>query len=116
MCRICITLHYFYNGRVDLKEIEGTIHLPICPSLIRAIAYVIRADKRRTAFEALLKICYEVKAKVLQVFYEAPKKTTSMLFQRRGFHPSCGEADECIDLDSNQEIFICGLNFLHSEN
>jgi uncharacterized LabA/DUF88 family protein len=45
-------------------------------SLIRAIAYVIRADVKEEIdfFEALLKIGYEVKAKDLQVFYGGTKK------------------------------------------
>ncbi|MEM2924765.1 MAG: NYN domain-containing protein [Methanocellales archaeon] len=65
---------YLYNSKVDFKEIlkeavRGR-------SLIRAIAYVIRADVKEEVgfFEALLKIGYEVKAKDLQVFYGGTKK------------------------------------------
>ncbi|MFH1072208.1 MAG: NYN domain-containing protein [Nanoarchaeota archaeon] len=44
--------------------------------LIRAIAYVIRADieEEQNFFDALAKIGYEVKAKDLQVFYGGAKK------------------------------------------
>ena len=44
--------------------------------LIRAIAYVIKADelKENTFFEALNKIGFDVKAKDLQVFYGGMKK------------------------------------------
>lgn len=45
-------------------------------NLIRAIAYVIKADieEERAFFEALQKIGYEVKMKELQVFYGGAKK------------------------------------------
>src|SRR3989338_3781162 len=57
-----------YNG--ILKE---AINLR---SLIRAIAYVIRADieEEKTFFDALEKIGFEVKAKDLQIFYGGMKK------------------------------------------
>lgn len=65
---------YLYNSKVDFKEIlKEAIR---GRSLIRAIAYVIRADVKEEVgfFEALLKIGYEVKAKDLQVFYGGTKK------------------------------------------
>lgn len=63
-----------YNSRVNfgslLKETVGN------RKLIRAIAYVIRAQmpEEQTFFDALSKAGYEVKAKDLQVFYGGIKK------------------------------------------
>lgn len=63
-----------YNARVNfsalLKEGVGN------RKLIRAIAYVIRAQmpEEQTFFDALTKAGYEVKAKDLQVFYGGIKK------------------------------------------
>jgi len=57
-----------YNG--ILKEAVNN------RSLIRAIAYVIRAaiEEEKTFFDALEKIGFEVKAKDLQIFYGGMKK------------------------------------------
>ena len=63
-----------YNARVNfsavLKEVVGG------RKLVRAIAYVIRAQmpEEQTFFDALSKVGYEVKAKDLQVFYGGIKK------------------------------------------
>ena len=63
-----------YNSRVNfsalLKEAVGK------RKLIRAIAYVIRAQmpEEQTFFDALSKAGYEVKAKDLQVFFGGIKK------------------------------------------
>lgn len=63
-----------YNSRVNfgvlLKEAVGS------RKLIRAIAYVIRAQmpEEQTFFDALTKAGFEVKAKDLQVFYGGIKK------------------------------------------
>ncbi len=63
-----------YKGRVNFKEIlkeavKGR-------KLIRALAYVIKADvmKEKSFFDALEKIGFEVKAKDLQVFVGGAKK------------------------------------------
>lgn len=58
------------NFRTILKEAVRGRHL------IRAIAYVIKADVKDEAnfFEALKSLGYEVKAKDLQVFYGGAKK------------------------------------------
>ncbi|MDZ4243675.1 MAG: NYN domain-containing protein, partial [Candidatus Doudnabacteria bacterium] len=63
-----------YNARVNysalLKETVGS------RKLIRAIAYVIRAQmpEEQTFFDALSKAGFEVKAKDLQVFFGGIKK------------------------------------------
>ena len=63
-----------YNARVNfsalLKEAVGT------RKLIRAIAYVIRAQmpEEQAFFDALSKVGFEVKAKDLQVFFGGIKK------------------------------------------
>lgn len=63
-----------YNSRVNfsalLKEVVGS------RKLIRAIAYVIRAQmpEEQTFFDALSKAGFEVKAKDLQVFFGGIKK------------------------------------------
>lgn len=63
-----------YNSRVNysalLKDAVGS------RKLIRAIAYVIRAQmpEEQTFFDALTKAGFEVKAKDLQVFYGGIKK------------------------------------------
>ena len=63
-----------YNSRVNfsalIKESVGS------RKLIRAIAYVIRAQmpEEQTFFDALSKAVYEVKAKDLQVFFGGIKK------------------------------------------
>ncbi len=65
---------YIYNSKVDFKAIlKQAIR---GRSLIRAIAYVIKADVKEEAgfFEALSKIGFEVKAKELQIFYGGAKK------------------------------------------
>lgn len=65
---------YIHNAKVNfrtiLKEAVRDRHL------IRAFAYVIRADVKdeENFFDALKKIGYEVKAKDLQVFYGGAKK------------------------------------------
>lgn len=58
------------NFKTILKEAVKRRHL------IRAIAYVIRADVKdeENFFDALKKLGYEVKAKDLQVFYGGAKK------------------------------------------
>ena len=63
-----------YNAKVNFKEIlryavDGR-------TLIRAIAYVIKADikEEKNFFEALTKIGYEVKSKDLQTFVGGAKK------------------------------------------
>ena len=58
------------NFRTILKEAVRGRHL------IRAIAYVIKADVKEESnfFEALMNLGYEVKAKDLQVFYGGAKK------------------------------------------
>ncbi|HLD88980.1 MAG TPA: NYN domain-containing protein [Candidatus Nanoarchaeia archaeon] len=63
-----------YNSKVNFKEVlkdavKGR-------TLIRAIAYVIRADIReeKNFFDALKNIGFEVKAKDLQIFYGGAKK------------------------------------------
>ncbi len=65
---------YSYNAKVNFAEIlkaavKGR-------RLIRAIAYVIKADvgEEQNFFDALNKIGYEIKAKELQVFYGGAKK------------------------------------------
>ncbi len=65
---------HLYGSKVSFKEIlreavKGR-------SLIRAIAYVIKADVKEESnfFEALEKIGFEVKAKDLQIFYGGAKK------------------------------------------
>lgn len=64
----------FYNSKVNFahilkKAVAGR-------SLIRAIAYVIKADikEEHNFFEALEKIGYDVRAKELQTFYTGAKK------------------------------------------
>ena len=65
---------FLYNSKVNfaqiLKTAVGT------RSLIRAIAYVIKADvkEEQNFFDALDKIGYEVKAKDLQIFAGGAKK------------------------------------------
>ncbi len=63
-----------YNAKVNFKEIlrQGVAGR----ELIRAIAYVIKADikEEKNFFEALSKIGFEVKAKDLQVFIGGTKK------------------------------------------
>lgn len=66
---------FIYNAKVNFKTIlEDAVQ---GRNLIRAIAYVIRAEeevKKEAFFEALHKIGFEVKAKDLQVFYGGAKK------------------------------------------
>ncbi len=65
---------HLYNTKVNFKEIlkEAVKNR----NLIRAIAYVIKADvgEEKNFFEALRGFGYEVKAKDLQVFYGGAKK------------------------------------------
>jgi uncharacterized LabA/DUF88 family protein len=63
-----------YDAKVNFKEILRTAVAG--RTLIRAIAYVIRADikEEKNFFEALSKIGYEVKAKDLQTFVGGAKK------------------------------------------
>lgn len=65
---------YLYKSKVNFKEVlreavKGR-------SLIRAIAYVIRADikEEKNFFDALANIGFEVKIKDLQTFYGGHKK------------------------------------------
>ena len=63
-----------YNAKVNFKEIlKAAVN---GRSLIRAIAYVIKADvkEEKTFFDALDMIGFEVKSKDLQVFYGGNKK------------------------------------------
>jgi uncharacterized LabA/DUF88 family protein len=63
-----------YNSKVNFVEI---LRLAVSQrKLIRAIAYVIKADveEESSFFEALDNIGYEVKSKDLQVFYGGHKK------------------------------------------
>ncbi len=63
-----------YKAKVNFKEILKTAVAD--RKLIRAIAYVIKADVRdeKNFFDALQNIGYEVKAKDLQVFFGGAKK------------------------------------------
>jgi len=63
-----------YNAKVNFAEVLK--QAVAGRKLIRAIAYVIKADimAEKTFFDALDKIGYEVKAKDLQVFYGGMKK------------------------------------------
>ncbi len=63
-----------YESKVNFREILKTATHG--RRLVRAIAYVIKADVREEVnfFEALEKIGYEVKAKDLQIFYGGAKK------------------------------------------
>lgn len=63
-----------YNAKVNFREILKEAVKGRC--LIRALAYVIRADikEESTFFEALDKIGYEVKSKDLQTFFGGHKK------------------------------------------
>ena len=63
-----------YNAKVNFREILRTA--VGSRQLIRAFAYVIKADIKEESsfFEALKKIGYEVRAKELQVFYGGAKK------------------------------------------
>ena len=63
-----------YNAKVNFKEILR--QAVSGRELIRAIAYVIKADIReeKNFFDALSKIGFEVKAKDLQVFVGGTKK------------------------------------------
>ena len=63
-----------YEAKVNFREIlKIAVH---GRKLVRAIAYVIKADVKEEVnfFEALEKIGYEVKAKDLQIFYGGAKK------------------------------------------
>lgn len=63
-----------YNAKVNFKEILR--EAVKSRNLIRAIAYVIRADVKdeQNFFDALEKMGFEVKAKDLQVFFGGNKK------------------------------------------
>ena len=63
-----------YNAKVNFREILRTA--VGSRQLIRAFAYVIKADIKEESsfFEAIKKIGYEVRAKELQVFYGGAKK------------------------------------------
>lgn len=65
---------HLYNRKVDFKAVLKDVIAG--RKLIRAIAYVIRADAKdeHTFYEALEEIGFEVKAKDLQVFYGGAKK------------------------------------------
>ena len=73
MCKICTILKGSYtrvNFRTILKDaVAGR-------NIIRAIAYVIKADVKdeNTFYDALEEMGFEVKAKDLQVFYGGAKK------------------------------------------
>ena len=65
---------HLYNAKVNFREIlrEAVKNR----NLIRAIAYVIKADVKdeKNFFDALTKMGYEVKSKDLQIFYGGNKK------------------------------------------
>ena len=63
-----------YNAKVNFREILRTAVSG--RQLIRAFAYVIRADIKEESifFEAIQKIGYEVRAKEVQIFYGGAKK------------------------------------------
>jgi len=63
-----------YNNKVDFSKILKTAVGD--RSLVRAIAYVIKAEamKEETFFDALKAIGFEVKSKDLQIFYGGHKK------------------------------------------
>jgi len=63
-----------YNAKVNFNALLKSLVGP--RKLVRAIAYVIKADvkEEKNFFEALGKIGYEVKAKDLQVFFGGAKK------------------------------------------
>ncbi|MBU1166842.1 NYN domain-containing protein [Patescibacteria group bacterium] len=63
-----------YKAKVNFREILKTAASD--RELIRAFAYVIKADvvEEKNFFDALLKIGYEVRAKDLQTFYGGNKK------------------------------------------
>jgi uncharacterized LabA/DUF88 family protein len=65
---------HLYGTKVDFREL---LRIAVQQrNLIRAIAYVIRADIKEEEgfFDALKKMGFEVKAKDLQVFYGGAKK------------------------------------------
>lgn len=64
----------FYNSKVDFSQILRTAVAG--RKLIRAIAYVIKADikEEKNFFDALSKIGYDVRSKDLQVFFGGAKK------------------------------------------
>lgn len=63
-----------HKSKVNLREVLKQAVMN--RKLIRAIAYVIKADamKEKSFFDTLKKIGYEVKSKDLQVFYGGSKK------------------------------------------
>lgn len=63
-----------YNKKVDFKSLLKDVISNRC--LIRAIAYVIKADVKDEGqfYEALERMGFEVKAKDIQVFYDGTKK------------------------------------------
>ncbi len=65
---------HLYNSKVNFKELLRTAvnHR----KLVRAIAYVIKADIKDETnfFDALEKIGFEIKSKELQIFYGGAKK------------------------------------------
>ena len=65
---------FAYNAKVNFKELLNVAVRG--RKLIRALAYVIKADAKdeSTFFEALYNIGYEVRAKDLQIFYGGAKK------------------------------------------
>ena len=66
---------FVYNAKVNFKAILNDAVAG--RNLIRAIAYVIRAEeevKKKPFFEAMSNIGFEIKAKDLQIFYGGAKK------------------------------------------
>ncbi|MDG6217919.1 MAG: NYN domain-containing protein [Candidatus Thermoplasmatota archaeon] len=63
-----------YSKKVDFKSLLKDVISNRC--LIRAIAYVIKADVKDEGqfYEALERMGFEVKAKDIQVFYDGSKK------------------------------------------
>src|SRR3989344_6464645 len=63
-----------HNSKVNFKEILKTAVAD--RKLIRALAYVIKADvgEEKNFFEALSHIGYEIRSKDLQIFYGGAKK------------------------------------------
>lgn len=87
---------YIYSSKVNYKELLKRVVGP--RSLIRAIAYVVRAEelKEETFFDALRSIGFEVKSKDLQIFAGG---------QRKGDW-DVGIAMDCIELGPKLDTII----------
>jgi len=87
---------HMYSSKVNYKELLKTVVGP--RTLVRAIAYVVKAEelKEATFFDALKGIGFEVKAKDLQVFAGG---------QRKGDW-DVGIAMDCIELGPKLDTVI----------